>query len=558
MSAHDLTSNADHARLLALYDLKILDTPDEERFDRIIAFTAHMLHTPIAALAFVADDRVWIKSKTGFEIHEIPLSHAFERQIVLTGEMLAVVNAKETEFKDDQRVVNAPGISSYVGVPIKIHDFVVGVLFVADRSSRQFDHVTMKALENIAEWATRELEAVEQTHSEELLKAQEELNRKNRDLQVSNAQRQVILESLGDGIIVINDKGAIIFANKQVEALSGWKEEELLGKLLIHAFKLVNEKGEEIPITGHPIRLAMYQNQRITTNSYYSVRKDESNFAASITATPVHMSNVVIGGVYIFRDITHEKEIDRMKTEFISLASHQLRTPLSAMKWFSEMLIDGDVGPLTDEQKEVTQNIYDSNERMIELVNTLLNISRIESGRIIIEPKMTDLKKLVDQVVLELQPKLKVKKHQLVVSVHHSLPEILIDAKLVRHVYMNLLTNAIKYTPENGQITVLISKSGNEIISQISDNGYGIPKDQQEKVFSKFFRAKNIIGVETDGTGLGLYLTKAIVDSSGGKIWFESVTKEDNPPDKKTGTTFWFILPLTGMVVKEGEVTIDS
>lgn len=558
MSARDLTTDSNHARLLSLYDLKVLDTPPEERFDRIITFVAQILHVPIAGLAFVADDRIWFKSKTGFEVQEIPALHSFEKQIVATGETLIVPSAKEGEFKNDQRVANAPGISSYAGCPITIHDFVVGVLFIADRSLRQFDNTSVSALENIAQWVTRELEAVEETHNEELIKAQEELNRKNRDLQVSNAQRQVILESLGDGIVVINDKGAIIFANKQVEVLTGWKEEELLGKLLIHALKLVNEKGEEILLTVHPIRLAMYQNERVTTNSYYCQRKDETNFAAAITATPVHMGNVVIGGVYIFRDITHERDVDRMKTEFISLASHQLRTPLSAMKWFSEMLIDGDVGQITDEQKEVVQNIYDSNERMIQLVSTLLNISRIESGRIIIEPKMTDLKKLVDEVVLELQPKLEVKKHQLVVSVHHALPEILIDAKLVRHVYMNLLTNAIKYTPENGQITVLISKSGNEIISQISDNGYGIPKDQQEKVFSKFFRAKNIVGVETDGTGLGLYLTKAIVDSSGGKIWFESMTKEDNPVDGKIGTTFWFILPLQGMHVKKGEVVIDS
>jgi PAS domain S-box-containing protein len=558
MSARDLTADSDHARLLALYDLKILDTANDERFDRIIAFAAQIFRVPIAGLALVADDRVWFKSKVGFEANEIPITNSFEKEIAAKGEILVVPNARETEFKNDQRVINAPGITSYVGVPIKIHDFVIGVLFLADRLSRQFDHLTINALENVARWTQCELESVEETHSEELLKAQEELNRKNRDLQVSNAQRQVILESLGDGIIVINDKGAIIFANKQVETMTGWKEEELLGKLLIHSLKLVNEKKEEIIVTAHPIRLAMYQNQRVTTNQYYCLRKDESSFAASITATPIHISNVVIGGVYIIRDITHEKEIDRMKTEFISLASHQLRTPLSAMKWFSEMLIDGDVGPLTDEQKEVTQNIYDSNERMIELVSTLLNISRIESGRIIIEPKLTDLKKLVEDVVLELKPKLAAKKHQLVVSVHEGLPEILLDSKLVRHVYTNLLTNAIKYTPENGQITILISKSGNEVISQISDNGYGIPKDQQEKVFSKFFRAKNIVGVETDGTGLGLYLAKAIVDSSGGKIWFESITKEDKPADGKTGTSFWLILPLHGMQGKKGEVVIDS
>lgn len=259
----------------------------------------------------------------------------------------------------------------------------------------------------------------------------------------------------------------------------------------------------------------------------------------------------------VLEDITKDKEIDRMKTEFISLASHQLRTPLSAMKWFSEMLLDGEGGELTDKQKIMVKNIDESNNRMIDLVNDLLNVSRIESGRIIIDPVSTNIKDLINSIQKEIEIKIKEKKQKLHININPDLPKIVIDQKLIRQVYMNLLTNAIKYSPKNSDITIKISKKDDMLLSEISDKGYGIPANDKTKMFQKFYRGDNIIKIATEGNGLGMYLVKAIINSSQGKIWYESHTKEESK-ETKQGTTFWFSLPLSGMIAKKGEVTLDS
>jgi PAS domain S-box-containing protein len=364
------------------------------------------------------------------------------------------------------------------------------------------------------------------------------------------AKDEALLESMGDGVVAMDQTGIIIYANKAALGLLKVTSHQAMGKHFAKLWRVTNEKGVEIPLEERPIYQALTDKTKVSSSNYYYERGDKVRFPVASTASPIILEEKVFGAIMIFRDITHEREVDRMKTEFISLASHQLRTPLSAIKWYLEMLLNGDAGKLGKEQKEFVENIDQSNERLIALVNGLLNISRIESGRIMIDPKPTNLGDLIRSIVKEFEFKLEEKGIELVVSVHNQLEQVNVDPKLIGEVYKNLISNAIKYTPKGGEIMVMVSKKGQKIVSQVTDTGYGIPLKEQGKVFQKFFRAENIIKVETDGTGLGLYLVKAIVESSGGKIWFKS--------DEGKGTTFWFSFPSRGVAAKKGEVTINS
>lgn len=370
-----------------------------------------------------------------------------------------------------------------------------------------------------------------------------------KESETARARDEAILAGMGEGLIALDEKGLVALVNQRAAELFDMPRDTLFGRPLEQSIpELHDEQDKELAPGKRPEVVAKTTME--PTNEVYTFHlQDGGKLAISINATPIMNEKKVVGIVLVVRDVTHEKEVDRMKTEFISLASHQLRTPLSAIRWFSEMLVSGDAGKLNAEQQEFAQNVYDSTERMIALVSSLLNISRIESGRIMIDPKPTDVKELVSGIVNDLRAKIEERKQNLVISVHDGLPKINLDPRLISQVYMNFLTNAIKYTPKGGEVSVFVSRKGDDLVSQITDNGYGIPKKQQGKLFQKFFRAENVTKIETDGTGLGLYLVKAIIESSGGKVWFES--------EEGKGTTFWFSLPMSGMKAKEGEVTLD-
>jgi|GEM_PF-5652436 signal transduction histidine kinase len=262
-------------------------------------------------------------------------------------------------------------------------------------------------------------------------------------------------------------------------------------------------------------------------------------------------------GFFLIKSVLNEeqqiedlKKLDEAKSSFISIASHQLRTPLTSMKWFSEMLMDGDAGAITEDQKHFVENIYESANRMVELVNLLLQLARVEAGRLKIEPKATDLKELTEAVQATLKTDLDKKSQKFEIRVEPDpLPMIPLDQEIVWQVIQNLSTNAMRYSPAGKTILVNISVKGEFVQYSVKDEGIGIPEGERDRIFERFFRADNALKLVPEGSGLGLSLAKSLVEEWGGRTWFET--------ELNKGTTFFFTIPVKGMAAREGEVKIS-
>ena len=352
--------------------------------------------------------------------------------------------------------------------------------------------------------------------------------------ETEKVKAEAMLESVGEGLIAIDNNKKILLINKPASEMLNWKMKDLVGSK-INELPLEDENGNPIPSDKRPAATALEIGD-VVRATYFFVRKDKTKFPIAITATPIKLNGKIIGLIEIIRDVTKEKEVDRAKTEFVSVASHQLRTPLTAINWYLEMILNGDVGKISADQKKYLEEINKGNKRMIELVNTLLNVSRLEMGTFIAEPEPVQLKEVAESVLVELEPQI-VAQHLIVEkSYDSSLPVIFVDSKLIRMIFQNILGNAVKYVSNEGKIILDISVQKSDVLIKVWNNGMEIPKEAQSKIFTKLFRDNLAKQKDPDGNGLGLYIVKSIVEKSGGKIWFES-------GDEK-GTTFFVTLPL--------------
>lgn len=349
------------------------------------------------------------------------------------------------------------------------------------------------------------------------------------------AEAESIFSSIGDGAIATDEFGRITRVNPAAQQLLGFSESELIGGWFPTKIVAVHFENTTVNLIDRPITRAFLTGKPIADKMYYR-RKNGQKVPVAVNCSPILLNGKPLGAIEVFRDITLEQEVDRMKSEFISLASHQLRTPLSAIKTYTHMLYDGYMGKLNTAQKKSLGTIISASDRMNELISTLLNITRIESGTIAVTPKLLHLDAIAEDVLKELSLMADSKSISLSLSTEgKASTTIKTDALIVKEVLSNLVSNAIKYTPEKGSVTVTIHPRRADILVEVADSGWGIPKFAQDQIFSKFFRAQNIVKRETTGTGLGLYLVKGLLDALGGKIWFES--EEDH------ATTFFFTLP---------------
>lgn len=361
-------------------------------------------------------------------------------------------------------------------------------------------------------------------------------------LATEKARADVLLSSIGEAVIATDEYGKIMKINQAALDLFGYEEHELLGKSYMGAIHAKSTEGEPIEPLTRPIMRSLLEGKTIIENLRY-VKKSGNSFPTIVTVSPIMLGSRPIGTIQIFRDITREQEIDRAKTEFVSLASHQLRTPLTAVRWYLELLLRGNMGKLTPEQHASIQEVHNVTLNMIDLVSALLSVARIEAGTLTVTPVLSDIVRIAREAVVELEPQITEKQLTFEEDYDTDLPPLQLDRDLTRIIFQNLLSNAVKYTPAKGRVSLKIARDKNTILIQVTDTGYGVPKRQQRFLFTKLFRADNVRQKDTDGTGLGLYIVRSIVDESKGKIWFES--EEDK------GTTFYVRLPLSGMKTKK-------
>ena len=334
-----------------------------------------------------------------------------------------------------------------------------------------------------------------------------------------------VITNFADGLLVFDTEKKLSLINPRAEDFFSVKSGDLVGRpiLELSTFPTVEPV---VKLVGGEIKGVFRKEVQIG-----------ESLILEVSTIPIIREGEKSGALIILHDVSREKMIERMKTEFVSISAHQLRTPLSAIKWTLKMLLDGDLGKITEEQRDFIEKTYKSNERMINLINDLLDVTRIEEGRYLYEPVLIDFEPLVQSVINTYREEIKKKELKLEFKKpEKKLPQVRVDVEKMGLAIQNLLDNAIKYTLDGGEIIISLVPAEKAIEFLIKDTGIGIPKNQQDKVFSKFFRGSSAIKMETDGSGLGLFIAKNIIEAHGGKIWFES--------EEGKGTTFYFTLPV--------------
>ena len=355
---------------------------------------------------------------------------------------------------------------------------------------------------------------------------------------------ETVINAIADGVIAIDRQGVIQLINPAAQRILGWDKQDALTLSYKSVLQLYGAKGEELTNATDPIQHVLVDNKPQRTNDLTLATKTGRKLLVSVVASPV--GQIGSGVIVVFRDITKEKAEEREQAEFISTASHEMRTPVASIEGYLGLALNPSTAQIDDKARDFIQKAHESAQHLGRLFQDLLDVSKAEDGRLSNNPKVIDVTVFAHDVVEGLRPKAEEKGLRML---YKPLPEgmqsdnerrltpvfyVNLDNDHLREVIANLVENAIKYTPK-GDVIIDVGGDNEHVVISVSDSGIGIPAEDMSHLFQKFYRVDNTDTREIGGTGLGLYLCRRLAETMGGRIWAES--------EYKKGSTFYVEVP---------------
>jgi PAS domain S-box-containing protein len=359
-------------------------------------------------------------------------------------------------------------------------------------------------------------------------------------------QNELILEATAEGIYGIDPHGYTLFLNPAAARMLGAGTDEVIGRPFEAVLGMgAGEAGGE---GVNAVRATLSTGTAREVKDAAFRRTDGSSFPVEYTSTPIVEAGQITGAVVSFRDVTERREVDRLKDEFVSVVSHELRTPLTSIRGSLGLLAAGKLGEVPEKGRRMLDIAVQNTDRLVRLINDILDIERIESGRVTMELRPVDAAELAHQAVDVMQAMAEKASVRLYAWADRQPMEA--DPDRILQVLTNLLSNAVKFSPPGGEVSVTVSREGGELRFAVRDQGRGIPADRLESIFERFQQVDSSDAREKGGTGLGLAICRSIVQQHGGRIWAESVPGE--------GSTFTFTLPVSVMPEPRATETVEG
>jgi len=517
MKKPDIPAN-EAARLAALCGMAVLDTPAEERFDRITRIAAQHFAVPIALVSLIDTQRQWFKSRQGLAATETPRDISFCGHAILSEDVFYVPDAlDDPRFADNPLVTGAPHVRFYAGAPLHAPGGArVGTLCIIDDQPRTFTADDLSVLRDLADCAETELDRTR------IIEAAHEAHRFKQ-----------ILDKTRDMIFMFDVSSLqFVYLNQGAVQSMGYTAEELLQ---LHPYDI----KPQFPAPAFRLLIAplLSGEQDILQFETLHRRKDGVDFPVEINLQLVREPESVGRFVAIVRDITERQRVDKMKREFISTVSHELRTPLTSIRGALGLVAGGATGVIPAQALALV-NISNHNcERLVRLINDILDMEKIEFGKMQLDMRPIDPQGLIEEAIAANQAY--AAQHQVTIAFEGepSHAQIMGDSDRLLQVLTNLLSNAVKFTPSGSSVHVSMADAPGAVVLRVRDEGPGISEAFRSRIFQKFSQADSSDTRSKGGTGLGLSISKAIVEQHGGQIGFDSMPGQ--------GSNFWVSLPAT-------------